>query len=559
MTQTGFYKNDVDALKKWSNRHYLVLDFRGCQSSEKIIYELNRTNIFVYSLRYLFFVSVVDFPAFALKLNDYQLLPNVEVVCAIFDGESVFLHQPYKVGKINELMWENYGNWSLAGGLFERYATIPTPQRRANLHHANLVVVIVIYENDTWNHLTDYRNPGVDTFTKQDFESMKCVFEHLNINYSLTGVDSYGYYDKETKKFSGLVREIQRGKADVSGVSIYFTEDRYAAVDLIKMGNPLAIRFIVKKPSTSYIKNIFFITFNKNVWIASIVIMLITAIVVKVILGWEVKTKKKVKQNSYSLSDVTLIALEAVCQQGTTTEPQSLSGRILVLIFFAAFLFIYVSYSANIVVLLQSTTKINDIQELLESRIQVGGCQTHYMKNYFEVGSKTSIKKGPLQKLYLKKIYPDQYFPLESGMKKLQQGNFAFHVLLQAAYVYILKNFTNYEIFKYKWRIIECFLQENRGYVAVPKHSPYKDLFKVAILKVDEYGLQRRTNLRIIMKPKCFSQSATFKSVGFYDCEQVLWIWVFGTILALAFFAAEVFFDKFLASRLGARVSKNFT
>jgi hypothetical protein len=48
-------------------------------------------------------------------------------------------------------------------------------------------------------------------------------------------------------------------------------------------------------------------------------------------------------------------------------------------------MFIYVSYSANIVVLLQSTMKINDVQELLDSRIEAGGYQIHYMKNYFEV------------------------------------------------------------------------------------------------------------------------------------------------------------------------------
>jgi hypothetical protein len=132
-------------------------------------------------------------------------------------------------------------------------------------------------------------------------------------------------------------------------------------------------------------------------------------------------------------------------------------------------MFIYVSYSANIVVLLQSTTKINNIQELVDSRIEAGGCATHYMQNYFEVcgaspaGSSVilrfqSVKKGPLQRLYRKKIYPDQYFPLEVGMRKLQEGNFAFHVLLQGAYEYILKNFTNYEI---------CGLQELPGYIEV--------------------------------------------------------------------------------------------
>lgn len=41
--------------------------------------------------------------------------------------------------------------------MFEYYATVPTPQRRADLRGAHLDVVIVIYENDTWNHLTDYR------------------------------------------------------------------------------------------------------------------------------------------------------------------------------------------------------------------------------------------------------------------------------------------------------------------------------------------------------------------------------------------------------------------
>ncbi|XP_068895616.1 ionotropic receptor 75a-like isoform X2 [Tenebrio molitor] len=332
--------------------------------------------------------------------------------------------------------------------------------------------------------------------------------------------------------------------------SIFFTEDRYEAVDLIKQGNPHAIRFVVRKPSTSYMKNIFLITFNLSVWVASVVVLAVFAAAVNIILNWETRNKQKVKQNKYGVSDVTLIALEAVCQQGTATEPQSFAGRILALILFGAFMFIYVSYSANIVVLLQSTTKINDVQELLDSRIEVGGCQIHYMKNYFE-----GVKKGPLRKLYEKKIYPDQYFPLEVGMKKVQDGNFAFHVAMQSAYEYILKHFTNHEICGLQE--LPGYIEENLGYIAVPKHSPYKDLFKVAILRIDEYGLQRRTNLRVLMTPKCFSQAASFKDVGFYDCEQVLWIWIFGTSLAFVIFLIERIMhsiSKRIATKKGNRV-----
>ncbi|XP_064211385.1 uncharacterized protein LOC103313532 [Tribolium castaneum] len=547
--QVGLYHpSDINDLKKWPSSAYLVLDLRECESSYEILAQINKANIFVYPLNYLLLVDEAAFSPLSETLSRYEILPNCELVIAVFTATCVFLHQTYKVGKINELTWERYGNWSLANGLYENYRNVPKHQRRVDLKGANLAVGLVIFENDTLNHLTDYMYPGIDTFTKQDFEPMMCVLRHMNVNYSFLVVDNYGYVDEKTGLFSGLVREVQTGRADVSAGSIFFTKERYEAVDLIKQGNPHPIRFVVKKPSTSYIKNIFLITLNSNVWVASTVILAVFALVVYVILNWEAKNKEKVKQNKYSVSDVTLIALEAVCQQGTTTEPQSFAGRILSLILFGAFMFIYVSYSANIVVLLQSTTKINDIQELVDSRIEAAGCQIHYMKNYFE-----GVRKGPLRHLYLSKIYPDQYYPLEVGMKKVQQGNFAFHVSLQSAYEYILHYFTNYEICGLQE--LPGYIEENLGYIAVPKLSPYKDLFKVVILKVDEYGLQRRTNQRILMKPKCFSHSATFKSVGFYDCEQVLWIWVFGTLFSLVVFFAEKLIHHF-AHKFHARQTK---
>lgn len=48
-------------------------------------------------------------------------------------------------------------------------------------------------------------------------------------------------------------------------------------------------------------------------------------------------------------------------------------------------MFLYVSYSANIVVLLQSTSEIHNMKELLESHIEAGGYDTSYMKVYLSV------------------------------------------------------------------------------------------------------------------------------------------------------------------------------
>ncbi|XP_068896150.1 glutamate receptor 2-like [Tenebrio molitor] len=501
--QVGFYKgDDTDILKHWSSNNYLVLDLRDCPSSFDVLCQLNQSNLFVYHLKYLILVDNSELSLLSGVLGEFRFLPNCELFVAAFAGESALLYQPYKVGKTNELIWENYGNWSLGGSLLEYYWDTATPRRRLDLKGGNLVVCLTIYDNDTLNHLTDYvldeggvlivlatdcfRDPGVDPFAKQDFEPMMCVLRYMKINYSFSIVDNLGYLNKTTGIFSGMVREIQTVKADVSAGSIFFTKDRYEAVDMIKMGNPHAIRFVVRKPSTSYMKNIFFITFKWSVWVASAVFVA----AVNIVLNWETRNKQKVKQNKYGVSDITLIALEAVCQQGTTTEPQSFAGRILALILFGAFMFIYVSYSANIVVLLQSTMKINDVQELLDSRIEAGGYQVHYMKNYFEV--------------FL---------------------------------CYECRNEARLRFVGSKKRTFEEV--ENLGYIVVPKHSPYKNLFKVAILRIGEFGLQTRINLRVLMIPKCFSQATSFKHVGIYDCEQVIWIWIFGTSLAFVIFLFE--------------------
>ena len=80
-----------------------------------------------------------------------------------------------------------------------------------------------------------------------------------------------------------------------------------------------------------------------------------------------------------------LIALEAVCQQGTSTDPLSYPSRILEVIMFCAFMFVYVAYSANILVLLQSTTEIKNLEEIREFKIDYGGMNTSNMMYYQDV------------------------------------------------------------------------------------------------------------------------------------------------------------------------------
>lgn len=92
-------------------------------------------------------------------------------------------------------------------------------------------------------------------------------------------------------------------------------------------------------------------------------------------------------------SDVILMELSAITQQGSECEPKSNAGRIATIFTFIALMFLYTSYSANIVALLQSTTEsIRSLEDLLHSRISLGVEDIVYAHYYFEVISYFKFK-----------------------------------------------------------------------------------------------------------------------------------------------------------------------
>lgn len=104
--------------------------------------------------------------------------------------------------------------------------------------------------------------------------------------------------------------------------------------------------------------------------------------------------------------DVVLMQVGAICQQGAESEPTSSGGRIATIFIFIAFMFIYTSYSANIVALLQSTTdSIRTVEDLTNSFIKLGVDDKPYSRYYFQV---TALKYVHFFSLYKLRIILDR-------------------------------------------------------------------------------------------------------------------------------------------------------
>lgn len=138
----------------------------------------------------------------------------------------------------------------------------------------------------------------------------------------------------------------------------------------------------------------FTLPFATKVWQSSFVMTGVVVISIYLIVFWEWKNKMFRVQYLENVSatlrpnvfDVIMLQIGAVTQQGSDVEPKSLAGKIATIFSFVSLMFLYTSYSANIVALLQSSSdSIKNLQDLLDSRITLGVEDIIYNHYYFEV------------------------------------------------------------------------------------------------------------------------------------------------------------------------------
>lgn len=93
------------------------------------------------------------------------------------------------------------------------------------------------------------------------------------------------------------------------------------------------------------------------------------------------------------------------------------------------------------------------------------------------------------------------------------------------------------------------YLQVVDPFYAVQKHSPYKELFKIGLLRLREHGLQERENARLYTKkPKCHSGGAKFISVGLIDTRPAFLIYIYGMCAAIVLVVMEMIYIRVFRS-----------
>ncbi|XP_045497539.1 ionotropic receptor 75a-like [Colias croceus] len=477
--------------------------------------------------------------------NNIDILLDVEVIIAQKIQDKYVIEYVYKISNQSRWRSEFFGEWSSGHGLQKHKDWVGVAAVRRRILDEHIIsVCYVLTDTDSINHLTDGENDHIDTITKVNFPTTNHLLDFLNASRKYIFTDTWGYRINNT--WNGMTGYLHRGEVEIGGSPMFFTSQRISVVEYISSPTPTRSKFVFRQPKLSYENNLFVLSFQKYLWYgtAALIVLLFLFLFIVTIWEWKISGKHSSVEvgNSSVLQpnvfDVALLIFAASCQQGTHVELKGSLGRIVLLQLFVAVTFLYTSYSANIVALLQSSSsQIRSLDDLLHSRLAFGVHDTVFNRYYF------SVETEPIRKaIYQTKIAPagtkPRFMNMEEGIKKMRKGLFAFHMETGVGYKFVGKYFQEGE--KCGLKEIQ-YLQVIDPWLAVRKDTQFMEIFKIGTKRLQEHGLQQRENRMLYEKrPKCLGRQENFVSVSMVDCYPAILILSYGCLLAVILLILEI-------------------
>ncbi|KAJ3665640.1 hypothetical protein Zmor_001128 [Zophobas morio] len=414
----------------------------------------------------------------------------------------------------------------------------------------NFTVSYVVAKPDYPFDVTDYRYRHIDNYSKLNYNTISYLLEMLNFTTIFIQRDSWGYKAPNASHFEGgMFGDLETGSAELGGTVSYYTADRLNIVEYVSIQSPIEVKFILKAPPLSNVRNLFTLPFEANVWFCLSLVSAVTVFILYVVVMCEEKYRQNFKKYDIveyikpKFLDVAMVQIGCCTQQGSDTEPRSSSGRIILLIMLLLMMFFYTAYSASIVVLLQSTSNsITTVYDLLYSKIELGVEDIVYSRYYFE-SQQEPVRKAIYDTKVAAKGRKANFMSMQIGIKKMRDEFFAFHAETSAAYKVVMDLFQEHE----KCGLTEIdYLNHFRPTITMRKKSPFKDHIKVGFRKIHESGIHHRQINRICSKkPQCTSQRGTFVNVGFIDAYFPILIFCIGIVSSGLLLLIEIIVKKY--------------
>lgn len=205
------------------------------------------------------------------------------------------------------------------------------------------------------------------------------------------------------------------------------------------------IRFLLRHPKRSSIRNIFFEPLADSVWWCVLALIVITIFLLATHLYAEYRLycKRNMLQDGSSktprLDFVVLTILEAIFMQGPSPEEFYANSTRLLLTSVSAFSVLLMQFYGAFIVsslLSEAPRTITNIPALYNSSLKIGMENVSYNFEIFASATNPLVRNIYKNRIS-KKGTRNNILTLEQGAQRIAQGGFAFHVSVNRAYRFL--------------------------------------------------------------------------------------------------------------------------
>ncbi|XP_050546129.1 uncharacterized protein LOC126908258 [Daktulosphaira vitifoliae] len=373
---------------------------------------------------------------------------------------------------------------------------------------------------------------NLDVYSHMHYKLVTLLADHLNFTLDLSLVNDYGWR-LENGSFSGLMNSLVKGEVEFTTSGALMRFDRMMAAELTVATYRVQTSAIFKQPPLSAVFNVFFLPFNFTTWIAILLLLMLFTIAIVFFFRITTMIKNIGPHSSLMMTtlDTGMLVLGAICQQGTSTIMTTTSVRMAFSVLFFTAVFLFTSYSASIVVILQTPSQsIKSIKDLADKSTTFSVLDTAHNYVYLNETKIHAVKKIYQNKI-IKTKPSDAFTSAKVGMIRVQKEFHAFLVDTSVANDIIAKSWNEQE---------KCSLTQLNLFTLPPltlyiaKKSGYKDSIKQQLILQDEVGLKKRIyNQFMPQKPTCDSlnkdiiiESVSLKEIfpiiAFLSCAMIV-------------------------------------
>ncbi|KAJ8716641.1 hypothetical protein PYW07_003268 [Mythimna separata] len=314
----------------------------------------------------------------------------------------------------------------------------------------------------------------------------------FNYTFKLAPDGRYGSYNRETKEWDGMIRELLEQRADLAIADLTITYDREQVVDFTMPFMNLGISVLYRKPIKQPPNLFSFLSpLSLDVWIYMATAYLGVSVLLFILARftpyeWHpMHTPDGEKmENIFSLANCLWFAIGSLMQQSCDFLPKAVSTRMVAGMWWFFTLIMISSYTANLAAFLtveRMDSPIESAEDLAkQTKIKYGALKGGSTAAFFRDSNFSTYQR---MWSFMESARPSVFATSnKEGEERVVRG--------KGAYAYLMESTTIEYVVERNCDLTQVGgMLDSKGYgIAMPPNSPYRTAISGAVLKLQEEG-----------------------------------------------------------------------